>query len=74
MYPKGSKNPKGKLRLLYECSPMAFLAEQAGGLATDGTKRIMEIEPTELHERVPFVCGSKNMVKKVTEFMQTFGE
>lgn len=74
MYPKGSKNPKGKLRLLYECSPMAFLAEQAGGLATDGTKRIMEIEPKELHERVPFVCGSKNMVKKVSEFMQTFGE
>ena len=74
MYPKGSKNPKGKLRLLYECSPMAFLAEQAGGLATDGTKRIMEIEPTELHERVPFVCGSKNMVKKVEEFMKTFGE
>ena len=74
MYPKGSKNPKGKLRLLYECSPMAFLAEQAGGLATDGTKRIMEIEPTELHERVPFVCGSKNMVKKVAEFMKTFGE
>lgn len=74
MYPRGSKNPKGKLRLLYECSPMAFLAEQAGGLATDGTKRIMEIEPTELHERVPFVCGSKNMVKKVSEFMQTFGE
>ena len=74
MYPKGSKNPKGKLRLLYECSPMAFLAEQAGGLATDGTKRIMEIVPTELHERVPFVCGSKNMVKKVAEFMKTFGE
>ena len=74
MYPKGSKNPKGKLRLLYECSPMAFLAEQAGGLATDGTKRIMEIEPTELHERVPFICGSKNMVKKVAEFMKTFGE
>jgi fructose-1,6-bisphosphatase I len=74
MYPKGSKNPKGKLRLLYECSPMAFLAEQAGGLATDGTKRIMEIVPTELHERVPFVCGSKNMVNKVSEFMKTFGE
>ena len=74
MYPKGSKNPKGKLRLLYECSPMAFLAEQAGGLASDGYNRIMEIEPTELHQRVPFVCGSKNMVKKAEQFMKTFGE
>ena len=74
MYPKGSKNPKGKLRLLYECSPMAFLAEQAGGLASDGYKRIMDIEPTELHERVPFICGSKNMVQKVEEFMQIYKE
>jgi len=74
MYPKGSKNPKGKLRLLYECSPMAFLAEQAGGLASDGYKRIMEIEPTELHERVPFICGSKNMVLKAEEFMEKFRE
>jgi fructose-1,6-bisphosphatase I len=74
MYPKGSKNPNGKLRLLYECSPMAFLAEQAGGLATDGYKRIMEIKPTELHQRVPFICGSKNMVEKAHEFMEEFGE
>ena len=72
MYPKSTKNPTGKLRLLYECSPMAFLAEQANGYASDGFNRIMEIEPSELHQRVPFICGSKNMVKKAEEFMKKF--
>ncbi|WP_396602406.1 class 1 fructose-bisphosphatase [Algibacter sp. R77976] len=70
MYPQGSKNPNGKLRLLYECNPMAYLAEQANGIASDGFTRIMDIEPTELHQRVPFICGSKNMVKKAEEFMK----
>ena len=70
LYPQSSKNPNGKLRLLYECNPMAFLAEQANGLASDGYNRIMEIEPTELHQRVPFICGSKNMVLKAEEFMK----
>lgn len=70
MYPKSSKASNGKLRLLYECNPMAFLAEQANGKASDGFNRIMEIEPTELHQRVPFICGSKNMVEKVEEFMR----
>ncbi|MCH4552348.1 MULTISPECIES: class 1 fructose-bisphosphatase [Aestuariibaculum] len=70
MYPQSSKNPKGKLRLLYECNPMAFLAEQANGKASDGFTRIMDIQPTELHERVPFICGSKNMVDKCEEFMK----
>ncbi|WP_412986539.1 class 1 fructose-bisphosphatase [Pontimicrobium sp. IMCC45349] len=70
MYPKSSKNSNGKLRLLYECNPMAFLAEQANGKASDGFNRIMDIEPTELHQRVPFLCGSKNMVEKAEEFMQ----
>jgi fructose-1,6-bisphosphatase I len=70
MYPKSSKNAKGKLRLLYECNPMAFLAEQANGKASDGFTRILDIEPTELHERVPFICGSKNMVEKAEEFMK----
>ncbi|MCA0131087.1 class 1 fructose-bisphosphatase [Winogradskyella alexanderae] len=70
MYPKSSKNAKGKLRLLYECNPMAFLAEQANGKASDGFSRIMDIEPTELHERVPFICGSKKMVEKAEEFMR----
>lgn len=70
MYPKSSKNHDGKLRLLYECNPMAFLAEQADGKASNGFKRIMDIEPTELHQRVPFICGSKNMVEKAEEFMK----
>ncbi|WP_338408938.1 class 1 fructose-bisphosphatase [uncultured Flavobacterium sp.] len=70
IYPTSSKAPKGKLRLLYECNPMAFLAEQAGGKASDGHTRIMEIEPTELHQRVPFFCGSYNMVCKAEEFMK----
>jgi len=70
MYPKSSKNYEGKLRLLYECNPMAFLAEQADGKASDGFRRIMDIEPTELHQRVPFICGSKKMVEKAEEFMK----
>ena len=69
IYPTSSKAPKGKLRLLYECNPMAFLAEQAGGRATDGYMRIMDIKPTELHQRVPFFCGSKNMVDDAERFM-----
>jgi fructose-1,6-bisphosphatase I len=69
LYPTSSKAPKGKLRLMYECNPMAFIAEQAGGKATDGFGRIMEIQPTELHQRVPFFCGSINMVEKAEEFM-----
>jgi fructose-1,6-bisphosphatase I len=69
MYPESSKYPTGKLRLLYECNPMAFLAEQANGKASDGYQRIMDIEPTELHQRVPFICGSRNMVDKAEEFM-----
>lgn len=70
IYPQTSKNPNGKLRLLYECNPMAFLAEQAGGKASDGFTRIMDINPTELHQRAPFICGSKNMVEKAEEFMR----
>ena len=71
MYPKSSKNSNGKLRLLYECNPMAFLAEQAGGKASDGHTRIMDIEPCELHQRTPFICGNKEMVNKVEEFTKS---
>ena len=74
IYPTSTNNPKGKLRLLYECNPMAFIAEQANGKATDGYKRIMDLEPTELHQRVPFFCGSKAMVDKVREFMKEHPE
>ena len=70
LYPTSSKNPNGKLRLLYECNPMAFLAEQASGKASDGTTRILDIQPTELHQRVPFVCGSSAMVDKAEDFMR----
>jgi fructose-1,6-bisphosphatase I len=61
-YPANSKNPKGKLRLLYEGNPLAFIVEQAGGAAIDGTQRIMDVVPTELHQRVPLYIGSKNDV------------
>ena len=70
MYPKSSKTTNGKLRLLYECNPMAFIAEQANGKASDGVIRILDIKPTELHERVPFFCGSKTMVNTLEEFIQ----
>ncbi|WP_276976047.1 class 1 fructose-bisphosphatase [Flavobacterium filum] len=72
IYPTSSKAPNGKLRLLYECNPMAFLAEQSGGKASDGYQRIMEIQPTELHQRVPFFCGSRKMVEKAEEFMAKY--
>ena len=71
IYPSTTSAPEGKLRLLYECNPLAFLAEQAGGLATDGKNRIMEIEPTKLHQRVPYFIGSKEMVEQAHEFIAT---
>lgn len=74
MYPTSSKSPQGKLRLLYECNPIAFLAEQAGGIATDGYKRILEIKPKELHQRVPIFVGSKLMVEKLEAFMAKYPE
>jgi fructose-1,6-bisphosphatase I len=70
IYPKSNVASNGKLRLLYECNPMAFIAEQAGGKASNGHQRIMDIQPTELHERVPFFCGNSAMVEKAEGFMQ----
>ncbi|MEI8596705.1 class 1 fructose-bisphosphatase [Photobacterium sp. Hal280] len=72
LYPSTATHPSGKLRLLYECNPMAFLIEQAGGIASDGKNRIMEIKPTELHQRVPFFVGSTKMVRKVESFLEAF--
>jgi fructose-1,6-bisphosphatase I len=69
IYPETSAQPYGKLRLMYECNPIAFIIEQAGGKATTGTKRILEIKPTELHQRVPAILGSTDMVDKVLEFL-----
>ncbi|PQB05273.1 class 1 fructose-bisphosphatase [Aureitalea marina] len=73
IYPNTAKDPNGKLRLLYECNPMAFLAEQAGGKASDGITAIMDIQPTTLHQRTPFLCGSIRMVEKAEEFVKEFG-
>ncbi|MCT4613673.1 MAG: class 1 fructose-bisphosphatase [Marinifilaceae bacterium] len=72
IYPETNKNPTGKLRLLYECNPIAFIAEQAGAQATDGHNRILEIKPTELHQRVPFYTGSNKMIKRAEEFLDFF--
>ncbi len=69
IYPKTKSRPKGKLRLLYECNPLSFVAEQAGGKASNGFKRILEIEPLELHQRTPILIGSKSMVEKAEEFI-----
>jgi fructose-1,6-bisphosphatase I len=63
MYPGTTDRPEGKLRLMYECNPFAFIMEVAGGRATDGKQRILDIQPTELHQRSPFFIGSKNMME-----------
>lgn len=68
IYPATAKDPQGKLRLMYECNALAFIAEQAGGKATDGLHRILDIQPVSLHQRVPFYVGSKNMVDKAMSF------
>ena len=72
LYPWDRREPDkpGKLRLMYEANPMAFLVEQAGGLATNGEQRIMDLTPTKLHERVSVMLGSKNEVQRVTEYHQ----
>ncbi|MGZ4974956.1 MAG: class 1 fructose-bisphosphatase, partial [Limisphaerales bacterium] len=69
LYPETTKAPKGKLRLMYEANPLAFLAEQAGGMASTGKQRILEIQPTLMHERTPLIIGSKKEVQKVLSFL-----
>ena len=69
LYPPTAKNPKGKLRLLYECNPIAFICEQAGGLAINGEKNILDIQPKELHQRIPFYCGSEEMIQQFQKFI-----
>ncbi|RFZ90629.1 class 1 fructose-bisphosphatase [Mucilaginibacter conchicola] len=73
IYPVTAHAPQGKLRLVYECNPMAFIVEQAGGKATDGLNRIMELPVTELHQRSPIFIGSKNMVDMAERFMHDAG-
>jgi fructose-1,6-bisphosphatase I len=70
IYPADRRNPKGKLRLLYECNPMAFIIEQAGGRASDGKQRILEKKPQALHERTPVYIGSEDDVLTVEEFLK----
>ncbi|MDP2387144.1 MAG: class 1 fructose-bisphosphatase [Bacteroidota bacterium] len=74
IYPTTTKSPNGKLRLLYECNPLAFIIEQAGGKATDGKNRIMEKPITELHQRTPLFIGSSGMVDMAMDFMVKFPE
>jgi fructose-1,6-bisphosphatase I len=70
LYPWDQREPDkpGKLRLMYEANPMAFLVEQAGGMAVDGRHRIMDLQPTKLHERVAVVLGSRNEVQRVLDY------
>lgn len=70
MYPADIRNPNGKLRLMYECNPMAFIVEQAGGRASDGKRRILEIQPEKLHQRVPIFIGSEEDVLMVEKFLR----
>ncbi|CEM40033.1 unnamed protein product [Vitrella brassicaformis CCMP3155] len=72
LYPPTKKDQKGKLRLLYEGNPMAFIAEQAGGKATDGFTRVMDLQPTELHERTPIYVGNTGMVESLEKFMEQY--
>lgn len=74
MYPSYANAPDGKLRLLYECNPLAWIAEQAGGKATNGVDRILDIEPKELHQRTPYFIGSRDMVNKVEEYLRDYPE
>jgi fructose-1,6-bisphosphatase I len=73
MYPWDQREPDkpGKLRLLYEANPMSFLVEQAGGMATNGRERILDVQPDKLHQRISVVLGSKNEVERVTAYHQT---
>ena len=70
IYPADKSNANGKLRLQYECNPMSFIIEAAGGKSVSGGKNILDIQPTELHQRVPIFIGSKNMVNKAMEFVK----
>jgi fructose-1,6-bisphosphatase I len=71
LYPPTKSNPDGKLRLLYEANPVAFLAEQAGGVAIDGKRRVLDIQPKSIHQRTPLVVGSR---VEMAEFQRLFAE
>ena len=71
LYPGTTFRPEGKLRLLYECNPMALLIEKAGGKATDAHQRILEIQPKQLHQRCPLFIGSADMIDEAIGFIKT---
>ena len=71
LYPGDSRSPQGKLRLLYEASPLALIAEQAGGRASTGRRRILDLQPRELHQRVPLIIGSAEDVKQAEKFCRS---
>jgi fructose-1,6-bisphosphatase I len=70
LYPPTRSNPEGKLRLLYEANPVAFIAEQAGGVASDGERRVLEVQPTDIHQRTPLIVGSKSEMEEFEQFVQ----
>ena len=70
LYPPTYKYPSGKLRLMYECNVLAFIVQQAGGLATDGKQSILDIMPHHLHQRVPFYIGSYSMVQNLLQIIK----
>ena len=74
IYPKTTAAPLGRLRLLYECAPLAWIAEEAGGKATDGTQRILDIVPTDLHQRTPYFIGSTTNGRKGRKLYERIGE
>ena len=73
-YPGDTKNPNGKLRLVYEGAPMSFIMEQAGGLSTSGTQLVMEIQPEQVHQRVPVIMGSKENVQEIIDAYSAAGK
>lgn len=74
MYPRDTQSPEGKLRLLYEAAPLAFICEQAGGRASDGRRPILDITPTHLHQRTPLYLGSKEFVEMAESFLREYGD
>jgi fructose-1,6-bisphosphatase I len=67
MYPGTTDRPNGKLRLLYECNPLAFIVEMAGGIASNGKQRVLDIQPVQLHQRSPLFIGSKKMMEELNK-------
>jgi fructose-1,6-bisphosphatase I len=73
LYPPNVSNPQGKLRLMYECNPMGYIIEQAGGLAVDGERRVLDISPESIHQTAPVYMGSRENVEKLLEFLESAG-